>query len=293
MHFYQHHIGDFNSATRHLTRIERSVYRDLLDLYYGTERQLTLDRTALCRRVIASSNEESTAVEQVLNEFFTETPTGWFHARCEAEIEAYKANSSQRAVAGKASAEAKRRKKLQAMNGEATPVEQPLSFVATADNGASTNHNHNHNHNHKHNHKHNHINTDMSSSDDKPNQNSESTTPGKQKKEIPPLDYEGLKAAYHAACPSLPNIRVDDDRRRRLARNWWVFTLTSVKADGERRATTASAALDFARRFFERAEKNDFLTGRQNVSGPHAKWRADFDFLCSDKGIKHVLEKTQ
>ena len=29
MNFYQHHIGDFNNATRHLTRLERSIYRDL------------------------------------------------------------------------------------------------------------------------------------------------------------------------------------------------------------------------------------------------------------------------
>ena len=108
MKHYPHHIGDFDKATRHLTRLERSVYRDLIDLYYDTEQRLTLDMAALCRRIIARSNEEATAVEQVLNEFFTETPTGWYHDRCEEEIEAYKANASQKAMAGKAAAEAKR-----------------------------------------------------------------------------------------------------------------------------------------------------------------------------------------
>ncbi len=139
MKHYPHHIGDFDKATRHLTRIERSVYRDLIDLYYDTEKPLTLDKAALCRRIIARTNEESTAVEQVLNEFFTETPTGWYHARCEQEIEAYQANTSQKAMAGKASAEAKRLKKLQALNGNSTPVEQPLNPVGTADNGTPTN----------------------------------------------------------------------------------------------------------------------------------------------------------
>lgn len=131
MKHYPHHIGDFDRATRHLTRIERSVYRDLIDLYYDTEQRLTLDLPALCRRIIARSNEEVTAVEQVLNEFFTETPTGWYHARCEQEIEAYHANTSQKALAGKASAEAKRLKKLQALNGQPTPVEHPLPPVET------------------------------------------------------------------------------------------------------------------------------------------------------------------
>jgi uncharacterized protein YdaU (DUF1376 family) len=144
MKHYPHHIGDFDRATRHLTRIERSVYRDLLDLYYDTEQRLPLDTAWLCRRIIARSDEESTAVEQVLNEFFTKTSTGWYHARCEVEIEAYRANSSQKAKAGKASAEAKRRKKEQALKGAATdvptPVEQPLNSVATAGNGIATNH---------------------------------------------------------------------------------------------------------------------------------------------------------
>jgi len=140
MKHYPHHIRDFNQATRHLTRIERSVYRDLMDLYYDTELPLMLDKAALCRRIIARSDEESTAVEQVLNEFFTETPTGWYHERCEAELDAYRANTSQKAMAGKASAEAKRIKKLQAKNGKSTPVEQPLPPVATDSDGTPTNH---------------------------------------------------------------------------------------------------------------------------------------------------------
>ena len=139
MKHYPHHIGDFDRATRHLTRLERSVYRDLIDLYYDTEQRLTLDMQALCRRIIARTNEEVTAVEQALNEFFTETPTGWYHERCEAEIEAYRANNSQRARAGKASAEAKRLKKQQAVNGASTSVDEPLNSVATNGNGVSTN----------------------------------------------------------------------------------------------------------------------------------------------------------
>lgn len=133
MKHYPHHIGDFDRATRHLTRIERSVYRDLIELYYDTESQLSLDKEPLCRKIIARSNEESTAVEQVLNEFFTKTPTGWFHERCEEEISKYHANNSQKAQAGKASAAAKAQKRQQALNGISTDVQRTF-------NGTSTNH---------------------------------------------------------------------------------------------------------------------------------------------------------
>lgn len=133
MNYYKHHIGDFDRATRHLTRVERSIYRDLLDVYYDTEQALTLDMQALCRRVIARTDEEATAVEQVLNEFFTKTPSGWYHDRCEEEIDAFKSSNSQKSAAGKASAAKREAKRQQALNGISTDVEQTL-------NGTPTNH---------------------------------------------------------------------------------------------------------------------------------------------------------
>lgn len=143
MNHYPHHIGDFDRATRHLTRIERSVYRDLIDLYYETESELTLDVTALCRRIIARTNEESTAVEQVLNEFFIKTARGWFHCRCDDEIEHYRANNTQKAAAGKASAAKRAAKKQQALNGNSTDVEhtlnEPSTDVQRHSNGTPTN----------------------------------------------------------------------------------------------------------------------------------------------------------
>lgn len=127
MKYYQHHIGDFDKATRHLTRTERSVYRDLIELYYDTEQPLTLNLAAICRKIIARSNEESTAVEQVLNEFFYETTEGWRHERCDEEIESYRGNSTQKALAGKASAAARAAKRLELANTRSTPVEPPLN----------------------------------------------------------------------------------------------------------------------------------------------------------------------
>lgn len=140
MKHYPHHIGDFDRATRHLSRLERSVYRDLLDMYYDTETRLPPDIDYICRKIIARSNEERTAVEQVLNEFFNATDTGYWHERCELEIEAYRSHCSQKAQAGKASAAKKAAARQLALNGNSTAVEHTLNSVATDGNGESTNH---------------------------------------------------------------------------------------------------------------------------------------------------------
>jgi uncharacterized protein YdaU (DUF1376 family) len=127
MNYYPHHIGDFNNATRHLTRIERSLYRDMIELYYDTEQPLTLDIKALCRKLLARTEEETTAVEQVLSEFFIKTDSGWFHQRCEEIIQEYRDSVTAKSLAGKASAakrEAERQAKIDELNRRSTGVER-------------------------------------------------------------------------------------------------------------------------------------------------------------------------
>ena len=91
MNHYPHHIGDFNNGTRHLTRIERSIYRDLIELYYDTEAPLTSDIDALARRIIARSEEERIALVAVLEEFFTLDAGAYTHSRCDEELAKYQA----------------------------------------------------------------------------------------------------------------------------------------------------------------------------------------------------------
>lgn len=144
MNYYPHHIGDFNSATRHLTRIERSIYRDMIEMYYDTEQPLPLDRGALCRKLMARSEEESTAVEQVLNEFFTETEQGWTNGRCDKEIEAYHKKLKDKSEAGKASAAARAAKTAQpeaASNKDySTGAQQVLADCSTNQEPITNNH---------------------------------------------------------------------------------------------------------------------------------------------------------
>jgi uncharacterized protein YdaU (DUF1376 family) len=128
MNFYPHHISDFNNATRHLTRVERSVYRDAIERYYDTEHALQSDFESLARRLLCLSVEEIKALECVLSEFFTLTDNGYVNDRCEHEIEKYRANTSAKARAGKASAMARQQKSAKRKH-RATDVEQNSTGV--------------------------------------------------------------------------------------------------------------------------------------------------------------------
>lgn len=86
MNFYPHHIGDYLTATAHLSWLEDCAYRRLLDVYYSREAAIPADVAQACRLVRAMSKDERKAVETVLHEFFTVTDAGWSHKRCEDEI---------------------------------------------------------------------------------------------------------------------------------------------------------------------------------------------------------------
>jgi len=128
MHFYNHNIGDFNNSTRHLTRVERSLYRDLIELYYDSEQPLqSADFNRLAKRVLAQTAEELDALAYVLGEFFIDCDNVYSHSRCDSEIAKYRANTTAKAKAGMASAKARQTKKQQ----DSTGVEQVLDGCAT------------------------------------------------------------------------------------------------------------------------------------------------------------------
>jgi uncharacterized protein YdaU (DUF1376 family) len=120
MNHYPHHIGDFNNATRHLTRVERSLYRDLLDLYYDTEEPLPAgDIHRLARRICCDA-EDIPALESVLGEFFCLQGDTYTHQRCDKEIARYRGQIDAASRAGKASAQRR-------ANARSTPVAAPLN----------------------------------------------------------------------------------------------------------------------------------------------------------------------
>lgn len=86
---------------------------------------------------------------------------------------------------------------------------------------------------------------------------------------------------------------MDSKGRKAKIAEFWKWVLSSTRADGIRRATTADDALAWIRAYFERARENDFLMGRCSRSEAHGTWRCDFDFLLTEKGKKQVIEKTE
>lgn len=85
MHYYNFHIGDYSSHTRHLSPIEDIAYRRMLDYYYLHEQPIQADHIA--RKIGMKEYAEDVLI--VLDEFFEKTDRGYINRRADAEIEQY------------------------------------------------------------------------------------------------------------------------------------------------------------------------------------------------------------
>nr|WP_279091355.1 hypothetical protein [Comamonas thiooxydans] len=110
---------------------------------------------------------------------------------------------------------------------------------------------------------------------------------------LPRCDTQSLVDLYHEILPELPRVRLMTDARRKALSTFWKFVLTSRKTDGTKRAETAAEATEWIRGYFTRARDNDFLMGRGAKAPGHEGWACDLDFLLTDKGKRHVIEKTK
>lgn len=110
---------------------------------------------------------------------------------------------------------------------------------------------------------------------------------------LPACPTQPIVDLYHEVLPELPRCRLMSDKRRRALATFWRWVLTSKKSDDTRRAQTADQALTWIRAYFERARDNDFLMGRTPRSGEHANWQCDLEFLLTERGRTHVIEKTK
>jgi len=86
MHYYQFHIGDYASHTRHLSIHEDLAYRRLLDFYYLHEQPIK--HRDIARQINMREFEQD--VLTVLEEFFLSTDAGFINPRADLEIAKYK-----------------------------------------------------------------------------------------------------------------------------------------------------------------------------------------------------------
>jgi uncharacterized protein YdaU (DUF1376 family) len=91
LYYYQFHIGDYRRDTGHLSLLEHGIYRQLLDLYYISEKPL--DKEVAKRLIGVRNTDELQTYYAVLTEFFQEIDGKYIHKRCDYEIERLKAKS--------------------------------------------------------------------------------------------------------------------------------------------------------------------------------------------------------
>lgn len=108
MNYYPFHLGDYAAHTGHLEPLEDLAYRRMLDAYYLREAQLPADPTEVARLIRMRQNMAE--VEAVLREFFRLTDDGWFHARCDEEINRMQDKQAKARASAAASVNARRAK---------------------------------------------------------------------------------------------------------------------------------------------------------------------------------------
>lgn len=98
MHYYNFNPSKFSFETKHLSRLEKSIYRDLIDDYMSSEKPILADMDRLQRRLSCETEQERNALGTVLDEFFVlkkdKKGTEYYHnQRLDAEIRAYQWNN--------------------------------------------------------------------------------------------------------------------------------------------------------------------------------------------------------
>lgn len=130
MNYYGFHVGDYRSATMHLTNEEDLAYRRVLDWYYDTEKPIPLETQWVARRLRIEVKD----LETVLNDFFTRTDDGWVNERCAHEIEVYHQSAEKNRANGRKGG---RPKKVNLPENEAKTnpnetQENPVGFQSVA-----------------------------------------------------------------------------------------------------------------------------------------------------------------
>lgn len=264
MHYYQFNIGDYRKDTIHLSRLEHSIYRDLIDWYYLEETPIPTETQSVMRRLRLDTDVEKTALQNVLSDFFKPSLDGYRQARIDQEIADYHAQCDKNKANGKKGGRPKGKKTQSVSSG--LPVASQVDATANPDQRQP-----------------------LTTNQEPYLEAKASLSPAK----LPPCPSQEIISLYHSVLPELPAIKLLSDQRKKAIGVFWKWVLTSKRSDGLNRANSSESALEWICAYFQRARDNDFLMGRNTQTGPHANWQCDLDFLLTEKGKKQVIEKTK
>jgi uncharacterized protein YdaU (DUF1376 family) len=125
MHYYQFHIGDYLSATSHLSNDEDLAYRRLLDMYYDTEKPIPIDIQWVSRRLRLGSE----IIQSVLNDMFEYTEFGYKNSRADEEIRAYHSYLEKQKANGKLGGRPARSQTKPTANPSLTQAEPKITLT--------------------------------------------------------------------------------------------------------------------------------------------------------------------
>lgn len=253
MHYYQFNIADYRKDTIHLSRVEHSIYRDLIDWYYLEETPIPKETQSVIRRLRLVSDSDISALQNVLKDFFCLSDDGFRHKRIDFEIREYHEKCETNRTNGIKGGRPKGKK--------TQSVSSRLPVASQTDATANPNHK-------------------PVTSNHKP-----SNTGG--------VPVQSVIDLYHAALPELPTVLLLPKKRKEAIGKFIDFVLTSKKTDGTPRATNEAEALEWIDAYFHRVRDNAFLMGKIGRVGEHAGWKCDLDYLLTDRGMTQVIEKTR
>ena len=122
--YMQLYVADYLADTMHLSTEEHGAYLLLIFNYWQTGKPIPKVRLA---RIARLTNDRWLSVEDSLKEFFNHNGSEWEHDRIDRDLAAVHAAQEQKAAAGKASAQARRKKKQtepqRESNDRSNPVE--------------------------------------------------------------------------------------------------------------------------------------------------------------------------
>ena len=88
MHYFKFNISAWALSTAHLTLEEEAIYLRLVNHYYDSEKPIPLETQPVIRRLRLGSS--AALVLDILQEYFTQTESGFVHSRCEEVLKEYR-----------------------------------------------------------------------------------------------------------------------------------------------------------------------------------------------------------
>jgi len=278
MHYYQWHVGDYQSHTQHLSEMEDLAYRRMLDWCYLHEQPLPLDQDEVAWLIRMRSHSDCIAT--VLRFFFVRTDKGWVNPRVQREMERYASKSE------------KARQSAQARWSNSPPSGEGMGRASKKDSADA-----------------NALRTQSEG-----NANQEPRTNNQEPEDIAPSELvrQGKPGApnrlqdvpktlehaiqrapaapdcphaeivelYHECCPTLARVMVLSPKRQALMRSRWREVWADLKWD-------RAGGVGWFREFFESVNRSDFLTGRAKSD---RQWQADLEWLMLPSNFVKVAE---